>query len=66
MKTISELLDIFQECQESSYDGKCRCVKDSSEIKADGEMWAVISDHGNAEIAYKGLNGHIYWVGGIV
>jgi hypothetical protein len=64
--STEDLIEILEEVGESSYDGKCRAVSDSSEVEADGEMWAVISDHGNAQICYKGRNGRMYWVGGLV
>jgi hypothetical protein len=68
MKTMTtdELLETLENCQYSYGDGKCRIVNDSSEIEADGEMWAVVNDHGNVEIGYKGRNGRLYWVGGLV
>ena len=63
--STEDIIEILAEVGEC-WDGKCRAVSDSSEIKADGEMWAVISDHGNAEIGYKGRNGRMYWIGGVV
>ena len=65
-RTYDELMELLEECESSSYDGKNRCVADSADIMADGQVWAVISDHGNAELGYKGKNGHLYWIGGLV
>lgn len=64
--TTEELYAALEECKQSSFDGKNRCVSDSNDIEADGELWALVSDHGNAEIGYRGRNGRIYWIGGIV
>jgi hypothetical protein len=64
--STEDLLDMLAEVGESSYDGKCRAVSDSSQIEADGEIWGVVSDHGNVELGYRGRNGHLYWLGGLV
>ena len=61
-----ELMEELQEAKESSYDGKCRLVDESSKVQSDGFVWGVVSDHGNVELCHKGRNGHIYWHGGLV
>jgi hypothetical protein len=33
---------------------------------ADGHVWAVINDHGNADLYHRGRNGHLYYHGGLV
>ena len=63
--TIEELQEMLADCQYSPSDGKNRCVDDSSKIQPDGEIWAVISDHGNAKLYYKGRSGRLYNVGGL-
>jgi len=64
--TEDEITDLLAEVQSSSWDGKKRLVKDSDKIKADGETWGIVSDHGNVEFAYRGRNGRLYYLGGIV
>lgn len=65
-RTPEQLSEELREAEESSFDGKCRLVGDAAEVKADGETWGVVSDHGNVELVHRGRNGRLYWHGGIV
>jgi hypothetical protein len=65
-RTTEQLQEELSEAQCSSYDGRRRIVADSADVEADGETWAVISDHGNAELCHRGRNGRLYWHGGLV
>lgn len=64
--SIEQLENMLEDCKCSPYDGKNRLVTDSDKVKADGENWGVVSDHGNVEFCYRGRNGRIYWIGGMV
>lgn len=64
--TIEQLEDELNEAKMSSYDGKCRLVEDSDAVIADGQVWGIVSDHGNVELCHRGRNGHIYYHGGLV
>lgn len=65
-KSAEELQEILDGIQCRWIDDVNRAVSDSSQVESDGEYWAVVSDHGNAEICYRGRNGRIYYVGGLV
>ena len=65
-RSIEELEAELHEAERSSWDGKRRLVADSTEVKADGETWGIVSDHGNVELCHKGRNGHLYFHGGLV
>lgn len=65
-RTVEQLIDELHEAERSSWDGKSRCVDSSDQVKCDGHVWAVVSDHGNAELCHRGRNGRIYWHGGLV
>ena len=65
-KTVEELYSILQDISDRAYDGVKRTVSSSDDIEADGLPWAVVSDHGNVEIGYRGRNGRLYWIGGLV
>ena len=64
--TAQELQEQYQEAEYSSWDGKCRLVDNSDKVKADGEVWGIVNDHGNVELCHKGKNGHLYFHGGLV
>lgn len=50
----------------SPWDGKNRLVEDSDEILPDGEIWGIVSDHGNVEFCIRGEGGDLTFLGGIV
>jgi hypothetical protein len=69
MKPLShdQLTDILYECKpENSWDGRSRLTDDSSKIPKGDGTWGVVSDHGNVEFYYRGNNGRLYYVGGMV
>lgn len=65
-RTIEQLQAELNEAQDSSYDGQCRMVDDSSKVKADGQTWGIVNDHGNVELCHRGRNGRLYCHGGLV
>lgn len=65
-RSIEQLQEELRDASDSSWDGKNRCVEDTDDIKADGHVWAVINDHGNADLYHRGRNGHLYYHGGLV
>lgn len=65
-KSSEELSGILEEIQSRYIDNVDRRVSDSSDVQADGNYWAVVNDHGNAEICHRGRNGVLYYDGGLV
>jgi len=65
-RSLEQLERELEDARCSPWDGQCRLVEDSVLVKADGETWGVVSDHGNVELCHKGRNGRIYWHGGLV
>ena len=65
-RTLEQLQEELHEARESSWDGLCRLVSDDDDVKADGEVWGIVNDHGNVELCHKGRNGHLYLHGGLV
>lgn len=65
-RSIEQLQEELRDASDSSWDGKIRLVGDTDEVEADGRVWAVINDHGNADLYHRGRNGHLYYHGGLV
>jgi hypothetical protein len=65
-RTTEQLAEELREAEDNCLDGKRRMVSDSGEVKADGEVWGIVNDHGNVELCHKGRNGRIYYHGGLV
>jgi len=65
-RSIEQLQEELRDASDSFCDGKIRLVEDADEIVADGHVWAVINDHGNADLYHRGRNGHLYYHGGLV
>lgn len=64
--TLEQLQEELEDATCSPFDGQGRLVSDSADIQADGQVWGIVSDHGNVELCHKGHNGRIYYHGGLV
>jgi len=65
-RTPEQLEEELMNAEYSFFDGKRRLVENSDDVKADGETWGIVNDHGNVELCHKGRNGRIYYHGGLV
>lgn len=65
-RSLEDLQGELEEARCSSWDGKARLVSDSADVQSDGQIWGIVSDHGNIELCHKGKNGRIYFHGGLV